>query len=51
MSRVSSMAVKERCLAGFFALCPTPSAMLATDPAQLQPILHSLGQPLPLVTD
>eukprot|EP00730_Choanoeca_flexa_P005573 TRINITY_DN11979_c1_g3_i4.p3 TRINITY_DN11979_c1_g3~~TRINITY_DN11979_c1_g3_i4.p3 ORF type:complete len:102 (-),score=1.16 TRINITY_DN11979_c1_g3_i4:1194-1499(-) len=43
MSRVSSSAVKERCIGGFFTACPTPSAMLSCDPATLKPILHSLG--------
>lgn len=43
MSRVSSAEVKERCLGGFFAACPTPSALLDTDPATLLPILRSLG--------
>ena len=43
MSRVSSAEVKDRCLGGFFQACPTPSALLDTDPATLLPILRSLG--------
>jgi hypothetical protein len=43
MGRVSSAEVKDRCLGGFFQACPTPSALLDTDPAALLPILRSLG--------
>lgn len=43
MSRVSSAEVKERCISGFFELCPTPSAFLDTDPELLLPVLRSLG--------
>ena len=43
MSRVSSADVKHRCIGGFFAKYPTPSAALDADPAEVQPILAALG--------
>ena len=43
ISRVSSAECKERCTAAFFALCPTPSSVLAVDPKDVQPCISSLG--------
>ena len=43
MSRVSSHETKTRCIEGFFALCPTPSALLDTEAADVEPVIKSLG--------
>ena len=43
MSRVSSHDVKERCINGFFSMCPTPSHFSTLDIPKLQATLHSLG--------
>ena len=43
MSRVGSAPVKERCLAAFFAQYPTPTDFLNGNPADMEPLIHSLG--------
>lgn len=43
MSRVSSAAVKEKCIGGFFAAYPTPSAALDSDPGHVLDIIAPLG--------
>lgn len=43
MSRVSSHETKTRCIEGFFQLCPTPTALLDTDPHDVEQIILPLG--------
>ena len=43
LSRVSSHETKTRCIEGFFALCPTPSAFLDTEPAAVEEVINALG--------
>ena len=43
MSRVSSHEVKERCIKGFFDMCPTPSDFAGLDVEALAACVHSLG--------
>lgn len=43
MSRVSSAATKERCIEDFFHRCPTPTEALKADPADILPLIKSLG--------
>lgn len=43
MSRVSSAETKERCIAAFFAHCPTPTAAVKSSPTEVEPLIKSLG--------
>ena len=43
MTRVSSHDTKARCIEGFFALCPTPSAFLDADATDVEEVINSLG--------
>jgi len=43
MSRVSSQSTKSTALAAFFALAPTPSALLDAEASSLQAAMHPLG--------
>ena len=43
MSRVSSHETKTRCIEGFFELCPSPTALLEADAAEVESVIASLG--------
>eukprot|EP00899_Mesostigma_viride_P008819 jgi/Mesvir1/17939/Mv12992-RA.1 len=43
MSRVSSADTKHRCIAAFFAVCPTPSALLDSSPDAILRVILPLG--------
>ncbi|GMH52460.1 hypothetical protein TrRE_jg12233 [Triparma retinervis] len=43
MTRCSSAATKEKCIGGFFDMCPKPSDFGTLDPEELRKMVHSLG--------
>jgi endonuclease III len=43
MMRVSSHDTKTSCIEGFFDLCPTPTAFLDAEAADVQRVINPLG--------